>query len=125
MEKALKTLGIVIIVVGIFSGCYMFTLIDWSDYRIASQVYRELSTNQFAKQEYVAVRNAVMLQVSAGLVVGFSGIISGIFFLALSNIIQLLQVIATNKSNFELTKNNPEIPSKTNSSRDNAPLIRY
>lgn len=79
--------------VGIIVGVIILFNINWDDFSMAKEVYEELPTNEFAKAEYVASVQIVMMQVSIALGSILSSIISGVFFHGFAEMLQTLKAI--------------------------------
>lgn len=96
MAKVLKTTGIILFILGVVGGIIILCNIDWNSYEVAQKVYDKLSTNEFAKAEYVTAKQILFSQLSLAIGSIFSGVISGFLFLGLSEGLEWLEKINHN-----------------------------
>lgn len=94
MATVLRVFGVLLILFGLIGGISMIREIDWTSYEIAKRVYMQISTNPYAKQDYLIAQSVVNSQLGLGIAVILSGIISSLFFFALATIIDLLKKLA-------------------------------
>jgi hypothetical protein len=91
MDKTLRMLGAIIIILAVISGAIILANIDWHEYNLAKRVYQDLPDNPYARQDYLIARNIVFPQIVFAIATIFSGIVSGLFFGGMAAIIELLQ----------------------------------
>ena len=104
MDQTLKGMGWIFIIIGIIGGGYVLSQIDYTSYKIASEVFSELSTNEFAEAKYVAAKTIFMSQLTFGISIIAGGIISGLSFLGFGTIIELLQKLVGKTEESTLNK---------------------
>jgi hypothetical protein len=90
MSETLKGIGAILIILCFLGGATYAASIDWEDYKDAKRklIY---TTNTYdlmsANMKIVAIRTEIMVTVAATI----SGMLLGIFFMALGRIIELLE----------------------------------
>lgn len=90
VKSILLIVGFVFIVSGVIGGFVSYDKDIAKDYSISKDVADELWDNEFAQQDYMVAAELQKANVSSVVYVVTGGIVSGIFFIALSTIIGLL-----------------------------------
>jgi hypothetical protein len=98
MSGALKAIGVLLIISCLYAGYSFIQQIDWTSYEIAKSVYKGLSTNPVAKEQYLIAQNMVNSQLSVGITIILSGVISGLLLFSIAQIIDYLKEISAKLS---------------------------
>jgi len=106
MSTLLRVIGFFLILCGLIGGIILIREIDWFSYRMAKI---SSSTNPLG---WTIIKNSVSTQLSLGIVVIVSGIISGVFFCSVGTIIDLLRELVDGNKNNEQSR---QIAPSTNS----------
>ena len=97
MVNTLKYLGFMLIFLGILGAALIVTEIDWN----TTQTALALTDNPLADFQIAISKAIINTQIASAIFTGFSGIISGIFFLALASIVDYLESISIALTNEE------------------------
>jgi len=95
MSVALKTIGALLLCSCLLVGLSVIFNADWSSYESTKEVYEELPTNPFAKEEYMVAKYMFNNQVGLGIATILSGIIGSLFFFSIATIIDYLKEISS------------------------------
>lgn len=89
IEKALRFIGIFLIVGGILGGIIGWFSIDHESYQTAKEVYEDLYDNEFAAASYNTAKNIWLSEVSVVLTSLFASVIGGLVLMGFGKMIEL------------------------------------
>jgi hypothetical protein len=101
IENLLRYAGLVLIALGLIAGTFGWSTVDFDSYKIAKEVYDDISDNEIAEASYNSAKTIFLSEISLVLGSAIGSIIGGLVLMGLGRLIDnqsdILKALNTNK----------------------------